>query len=248
MTASPGAGAAVAEAAPGWRERQHALRQPLNALGLYAAALQTRPLPADQQPLVRGIVESLAALEALLDQWAAEMSAHESAQGSARASEWPGAPPAPEATGQGVGEPTAQAVPAATQPTEPGAAAAVLVIDDDPASRMSMSLLLEAWGARVVEFDGIPTLGAALAADRGPAPRLAIVDYHLGAGGGTGPQVLQHLRAAWPGHRIPALLISGDEAAARAVADHDGPLQVLRKPVEPSSLLRAVEGLVGPSR
>jgi CheY-like chemotaxis protein len=229
---------AVAEVTAGWRERQHALRQPLNALGLYAAALQARPLPADQQPLVRGIVDSLAALEALLDQWGAELAAQESARGGAEASTGPAALGAPQAASRLPGHPTAPAAPAAE--------AAILVIDDDPASRMSMSLLLEAWGARVVEFDGVATLGAALAAERGPAPRLAIVDYHLGAGGGTGPQALQQLRAAWPGQRIPALLISGDEAAARAVADHDGPLQVLRKPVEPSGLLRAVEDLTGP--
>lgn len=233
---------AEAEAAAGWRERHHALRQPLNALGLYAAALQARPLPADQQPLVRGIVDSLAALEALLDQWGAELAALETtrvssgteAQGESDGAEFSGAL-------RQVGYIRAEATTAV-----PRAEAAVFVIDDDPASRMSMSLLLEAWGARIVEFDGLAALGAALAAHGGPAPRLAIVDYHLGDGGGTGSQALQQLQAAWPGQRIPALLISGDEAASGAMADHEGPLKVLLKPVDPTELLRAVEDLAGP--
>jgi CheY-like chemotaxis protein len=231
----------VAEAPGTWRERQHALRQPLNALGLYAAALQARPLPAEQQPLVRGIVESLGALEALLDQWAADMGAWEAAQGSAAAAKTA----EQDVSARPDSEQGPAAAPTAPQPVPPGTDASIIVIDDDSASRMSMALLLEAWGARVVEFDGMADLGAALAADQGPPPRLVIVDYHLGAGGDTGAQALQRLQAAWPGQRIPALLISGDEAAARAVAGLEGPLQVLRKPVEPNRLLQAVENLVG---
>ncbi len=238
----------MAEALAGWRERQHALRQPLNALGLYAAALQARPLPPDQQPLVRGIVESLAALEAQLDQWATELTRADS---QARVASRPGgedtpaagiASPAESSAKPGLSAP--MLAPQGEAPVSPSTVPTVLVIDDDPASRMSMSLLLEAWGAQVVEFDGLASLEAALEAPLGPPPHVVIVDYHLGAAGDTGPQALQRLRSAWPGHSFPALLITGDEAVARAVTDHRGRLTVLRKPVAPVVLLEAVELLV----
>ena len=38
-----------------WRLQHHALRQPLNALGLFCEALKMQPLSAAQQPLVAGI-------------------------------------------------------------------------------------------------------------------------------------------------------------------------------------------------
>lgn len=239
----------MAEALAGWRERQHALRQPLNALGLYAAALQARPLPPDQQPLMRGIIESLAALEALVDQWAAEVARAES---QVRVASCPGREDAPAAGVAGPADLPARTGPLAPSwapqdeaPYSPGAGPTVFVIDDDPASRMSMSLLLEAWGAQVVEFDGLVSLDAALEAPRGAPPRMVIVDYHLGAAGATGPQALQRLRSAWPGRDIPALLITGDEAAALAVTGHDGRLALLRKPVAPNTLLEAVQSQIG---
>ena len=206
----------------GWRRRHHDLRQPLNALGLFCAALRARPLGPAEHPLVQGIADAAAALEAMIDTWAAEEAARE------------GAGPHP------VGAHEARTPGTADSPVDgPEALPLILVIDDDPGSRLSTAVLLESWGARVTELDSVAALQAWLAME-GPhaRPRLALVDFHLGATG-TGLQALRSLRAAYPADSVPAVLISGDESAWVAAREHED-LVMLRKPVDPQSLLDTV--------
>ncbi|GEM_PF-5131019 len=73
-----------------WRARHHALRQPLNALGLFCEALKMQPLSAAQQPLVAGIADAAVALERLIDEHFAAL-----ASGPAVADPAPQADPLP---------------------------------------------------------------------------------------------------------------------------------------------------------
>lgn len=240
-----------------WRTRHHDLRQPLNALGLFCAALRARPLGPAEQPLAQGIADALSALEALIDAWAAEEAWHEAANmATADAGEQPasgvgavqaGAPDAAP-TRNGDHRAVVEHQGAATNASgeEPGRGhdastpPLILVIDDDPGSRLSTAVLLEAWGARVAELSGVAELQCWLDTESARArPRLALVDFHLGASG-NGLHALEHLRAAYPQIQVPAVLITGDEAAAHA-ARHHSDLVMLRKPVSPQALLDAVE-------
>ena len=212
-----------AAAAPAWRQRHHDLRQPLNALGLFCAALRARPLGTAEQGLVQGIAEALTSLEAMIDAWAAEECRR----------------PDPSITPRQAGN-AAPGLDAAAGPS-PGAGAPplILVIDDDTGSRFSTAVLLESWGARVAELDSVAALQAWLR-DEGlhVRPGLVLVDYHLGASG-TGFEALDCLQSAYPGVRVPALLVTGDEVAVTSAHLRTN-LTTLRKPVAPQALLEAV--------
>jgi CheY-like chemotaxis protein len=248
---------ALSPARADWRSRHHDLRQPLNALGLFCAALRARPLGPAEQPLAQGIADAVAALEALIDAWAAEEARHEAANTSSAGAK---VSPAPGWEAARAGPPDA-APPWASLPSAPAereadadsasgeghgqaqdadATPLIVVIDDDPGSRLSTAVLLEAWGARVMELSSIDELERWL--DVGGTrvrPGLALVDFHLGASG-TGLHALERLRAAFPQVEVPAVLISGDEAAAHAARNHPN-LVTLRKPVSPEALLATVE-------
>lgn len=226
--APPGAAAAVAHP---WRRRHHDLRQPLNALGLFCAALRARPLGVTEQALVQGVADALASLEAMIDAWAAEEAGREVGAASRQSSNPSTPSPHPGATpGPALGAP---------------ASPLILVIDDDPGSRFSTAVLLESWGARVTELDGVTALQAWLLDEgRRAEPGLVLADYHLGASG-TGLQALDCVRTAYPGARVPAVLITGDEAAISAAGSRPD-LTTLRKPVAPQALLDAVGRHVRP--
>lgn len=235
--ASPAARAA-ASGLPGaqtaqvpWRQRHHDLRQPLNALALFCAALRARPLGPAEQGLVQGIADAAAALESMIDRWAADEAGRDADPGiaAARAAE-------PVPGGQAAGSAHVD-----TPGPGPAAPPRVLLVDDDPGSRLGTVMLLEAWGAEVVELDGLPALEAWLGSDPAPGcPGFAILDFHLGAAG-NGLQALARLRAAYPQATVPAVLMSGDEHAG-ALAQGEAALLTLRKPVAPEALLRAIGG------
>lgn len=238
-----------------WRKRHHDLRQPLNALGLFCAALRARPLGPAEQPLAQGVADALAALEVMIDAWAAEEALHEAANlpvAGAGASPPAGSPPVqagpPDAAPPGGSnldtavERPANAAGTSDDGQRPDADTPplIVVIDDDPGSRLSTAVLLEAWGARVTELSGIGELQRWLDAEGARVrPGLALVDFHLGASD-NGLHALERLRAAYPQISLPAVLITGDEAAAQA-ARHHPDLVMLRKPVSPQALLDTVE-------
>ena len=257
--ASPATAGALRPARADWRSRHHDLRQPLNALGLFCAALRARPLGPAEQPLAQGIADAVAALEVLIDAWAAEEARHEAANTSTAGAKLPPTPgleaaragppdPAPpwgslpgtlaehqadvaSDSGEGHGHGPAH---------DADATPLIVVIDDDPGSRLSTAVLLEAWGARVMELSGVEELERWLdAGGTRVRPGLALVDFHLGASG-NGLHALERLRAAIPQVEVPAVLITGDEAAAHAARDHPN-LVMLRKPVSPEALLATVE-------
>lgn len=235
----------------------HALRQPLNALGLFCAALKMQPLTPAQQPLVAGIDEAAQLVERLVDQhFSALRSRGEPAEEGGAHFPEPSRPHPLDAQAIAPSRTplAAQASSCAEVGPErmggvhsPGSLTPprIVVVDDDDAARLGMVLLLEAWGASVQAFASIQELRAWTSESASTAPDLLMLDYHLPRPG-DGLEALRLLRQAWPGSPWRALLITGDERAAVANALSDGSLECLVKPVTPGPLLAALRQQLGP--
>lgn len=187
--------------------------------------------------MLQGIADAAGALERMTEAWATE----DARQGQGRPQErLPGTSPdpagrSPAATGEGEAG------------GEPARKPRVLVIDDDLASRTSMVMLVEAWGAEVVELDGVAALrGWLTRADtvHPSGPTIVIVDFHLGLDG-NGLQAIDVLQEAWRPAPLRAVLITGDDDIRSMAARERPDLVVLRKPVEPRVLLEAAVRLAG---
>ena len=222
--AEPGRAPGAAQDA--WRLQHHALRQPLNALGLFCAALKMQPLSAAQQPLVAGIAEAAQDIERLVD-------AHFVALAGLPAPD-DHAPRRPES------EVWAQAPNEPLPPT-----CRILVVDDDHAARTGLVLLLEAWGACVQSFADIESLERWLSSPQAIRPDLLMLDYHLPRPG-DGLIALRLVRQTWPAQPVHTLLITGDRQAAVANALSDGSLEILVKPVQPEPLRATIRQQLGP--
>ena len=111
----------------------------------------------------------------------------------------------------------------------------VVVVEDAPAVRLGIEVLLKSWGAVVQSFDGVAACEAwsrQAAADAAP-PALLIVDYRLERGR-SGMEAIGALRARF-GADVPAIGVTGStsEHAAEAQAQ---PFRWLVKPVLPHRL------------
>jgi CheY-like chemotaxis protein len=237
-----------------WRLQHHALRQPLNALGLFCAALKMQPLSAAQQPLVAGIAEAAQDIERLVDAHFAALAAR--AAGLAQpALHGPRALPGADAE---AAVHTSRSAPLWEHaPTRPGPAlvettanvlrspaCSILVVDDDHAARTGLVMLLEAWGASVQAFSDIDSLAQWLNGPQASRPDLLMLDYHLPRPG-DGLVALRLVRQTWPAQPVHTLLITGDRRAAMANALSDGSLECLVKPVLPEPLLATIRQQVG---
>ena len=111
----------------------------------------------------------------------------------------------------------------------------IVVVEDEPAVREGLAVLLQAWGAEVELFDDIGTLERWLAAPALDPPDLLIVDYRLPQGR-TGIDALTALRARWPGRKLPAIVVTGSSLGGHEdeAAKHDFHLMI--KPVLPNKL------------
>ena len=228
------------------RLQHHALRQPLNALGLFCAALKMQPLTPAQQPLVAGIDEAAQLVERLVDEhFSALRGRRGTAEEAAAPPEWPDDQAVAQvgsssATSQGAGSECAGSKhPISSSPTW-----RIVVVDDDEAARLGMVLLLEAWGASVQPFASVRELRDWTQDASTTPPDLLILDYHLPRPG-DGLEALRLFRQAWPSRTLRALLITGDERAAVANALTDGSLECLIKPVTPGPLLAALRQQLG---
>ncbi len=134
--------------------------------------------------------------------------------------------------------PPERAPAAAAAPASPRAARPqdILLVEDDPALRRASRLALERAGHRVIEAgDGAE---AAEVAGRTP-PGLVVTDVMLPRR--SGPQLVEGLRARWPGLRV--LYVTGYvEDGARLGLEVPG-TEVLRKPCSPAALVEAVARL-----
>lgn len=218
------------EQAASWRRRHHDLRQPLNAIGLFCAALRARPLASAEQDMVQGISEAAAVLERMVDAWAAEDTPPELVPDPAQAT--------PAAIlSRGTPEHAAE-----VETPVPASRPRVLIVDDDPASRTSMAMLIEAWdpGVDVSEFGHLGALEDFLARPLGSPPMLCIIDYHLSQPG-EGMTALGLLRRAWRQHRLNAAILTGDGQAARSLRLTEPTVDVFVKPVDAQALVGLIE-------
>ncbi len=111
----------------------------------------------------------------------------------------------------------------------------LLVVEDEPAVREGLVVLLKAWGASVLDFETVAALKTWLDSQPEQAPDLLIVDYRLPQAT-TGLDALALLRGHWPRHQLPAIVITGSTIGGHETeaAEHD--FHLLIKPVLPNKL------------
>jgi signal transduction histidine kinase len=111
----------------------------------------------------------------------------------------------------------------------------IVVVEDEPAVRDGLEVLLRAWEAEVTALDSVQAVQDWLADPALPAPDLLLVDYRLPQAR-TGIEALALLRARWPGVRLPAIVITGSTLGGHEdeASTHD--YHLLIKPVLPNKL------------
>ncbi len=111
----------------------------------------------------------------------------------------------------------------------------IAVVEDEAAVREGLVVLLQAWGARVLSFETVPSVCEWLAAPTAELPDLLLVDYRLPQGT-TGIDALVAIRARWPQQRLPAIIITGSSLGGHEdeAVEHD--YHLLIKPVLPNKL------------
>lgn len=112
----------------------------------------------------------------------------------------------------------------------------VVIVEDEPAVREGLSVLVTGWGARIVAFDSVAesarwASGADPVVDR---PDLLIVDFRLEEGR-NGIDAIRVLRDRF-GAEVPAIVVSGSTMSGleRDALEHDFHLMI--KPVVPNRL------------
>ncbi|MGY4830090.1 ATP-binding protein [Sphaerotilaceae bacterium SBD11-9] len=117
----------------------------------------------------------------------------------------------------------------------------IVVVEDEPAVRGGLEVLLKGWGAQVVSFETVEASSAwALNADPvAQRPDLLIVDYRLERGH-TGVEVIQALRARF-GAEVPAIMVTGSTMTGHEAEAQAHNFHLLVKPVVPNKL-RAMIG------
>jgi signal transduction histidine kinase/CheY-like chemotaxis protein len=124
--------------------------------------------------------------------------------------------------------------------TDLAAGVRALVVDDEGSVRKGMKILLESWGFSATLASG---MREALEAMRSRGADLIIADYRLREGE-TGLQLIQSAREIEAD--LPALLISGDTAPELRGEAAKLRVALLREPVDPEVLRRAIaEALAG---
>ncbi len=116
----------------------------------------------------------------------------------------------------------------------------ILIVENDPAMRAALGMLLRSWGMEVAEAAGV---GEALAAVRdGSVPDFVLTDYRLDDEE-TGIHAIEAIRDD-VGEPLPAAIVSAE--GAEAIRHHADPLgvPVLEKPVVESALRRALHALL----
>jgi CheY-like chemotaxis protein len=112
----------------------------------------------------------------------------------------------------------------------------VVIVEDEPAVRGGLEVLLQGWGAQVLSFDSVAETAAwAQASD--PArirPDLLIVDYRL-ENGRNGTEAIHTLRQRF-GAALPAIVVTGSTMTGHDKEAQDNEFHLLVKPVVPNKL------------
>jgi signal transduction histidine kinase/CheY-like chemotaxis protein len=135
--------------------------------------------------------------------------------------------------------------PRPTEPSAPPRAALgltlhrrlIVIVEDDPAVRAGLDVLLKSWGADVAAFDSFAACAdwVAAAGERpSVTPDLLIVDFRLESGH-TGLEVIQAMRARF-GRTLPAVIVTGSLLSNQEGEAHAHDFHLLLKPVVPTKL------------
>ena len=112
----------------------------------------------------------------------------------------------------------------------------IVVVEDEPAVRAGLEVLLAGWGATVTSFDSVAAV-TQWAAECGPAqapPHLLIVDYRLEQGR-NGVDAIVALRQHF-GVELPAIIVTGSTMTGHEQEAQDKNFHLLIKPVVPNKL------------
>jgi signal transduction histidine kinase len=112
----------------------------------------------------------------------------------------------------------------------------IVVVEDEPAVRAGLEVLLRGWDAELVVFEGaqVACAWAAASGPEVPAPDLLIVDYRL-ENGHDGLEVLRALRQRF-GAAVPAIVVTGSTMSGFEKEAHEHRFHLLVKPVLPNKL------------
>ncbi|WP_448188023.1 ATP-binding protein [Azospirillum sp. sgz301742] len=111
----------------------------------------------------------------------------------------------------------------------------VLLVEDDEAVRLALSMMLKRWGVRVVAVGSTEELATRLPRLRN-RPHVLVTDYRL-PGGSTGQAVVELVRRRWD---VPGVIITGDTAPERLREASSLGCRLLHKPVGPAELVQAL--------
>jgi len=132
----------------------------------------------------------------------------------------------------------------AVGPILPGAAALIIIIDDETTVLCALNLLLEAWGYRVLaaesEREAVDKLSSA-----GEAPEAIVADYRLREGR-TGVEAIRRIRAM-VGTEVPSIIITGDTSTDGLREARASGVTVLQKPVPPPHLQAVLARAIHPA-
>ena len=112
----------------------------------------------------------------------------------------------------------------------------IVIVEDEPAVRGGLEVLLQGWGAKVVSFESVAA-SRDWAAQTDPAnvkPDLLIVDYRLEVGT-SGVDAIKALRSRF-GPKIPAIVVTGSTMSGHDQEAQTNDFHLLIKPVVPNKL------------
>ena len=112
----------------------------------------------------------------------------------------------------------------------------IVIVEDEPAVRAGLEVLLRGWGAEIMSFDSVSESArwAASAAPELVKPDLLIVDYRLEEGK-NGVDAIKGLRARF-GAAVPAILVTGSTMTGHDKEAQLHDFHLLIKPVVPNKL------------
>ena len=112
----------------------------------------------------------------------------------------------------------------------------VVIVEDEPAVRAGLEVLLKGWGAGIASFDSVAA-SARWADESDPTsvkPDLLIVDYRL-EDGHNGVDAIKALRSRF-GNAVPAILVTGSTMTGHEMDAQRHNFHLLIKPVVPNKL------------
>jgi CheY-like chemotaxis protein len=112
----------------------------------------------------------------------------------------------------------------------------IVVVEDEPAVRAGLEVLLRGWGAEIAAFDSVAesTQWAQSCDLNVVKPDLLIVDYRLEEGR-TGVDAIRGLRERF-GPAVPAILVTGSTMTGHDKEAQANNFHLLIKPVVPNKL------------